>query len=235
MARRIPKTEQTCIKKLANHDLLIHWKRPCWYKKAPLPKDEWNRLPEELLLRQIKVDVEHPGFRVKSFYIITTLLDPHIYSAKDIAGLYYRRWSVELFFRDLKTTTKIEILRCKSPAMIRKELLMHFIAYNAIRHLIYETAHAHEKDPMRLSYKGALQALRQAELYFNEAAHSPQEILRIRENIQDTISRNIIPYRPGRSEPRCLKRRGKPYPLLTRHRHEMIEIKHRSQYRAKAA
>jgi len=235
LARRIPKTEQTCVKKLADNDLIIHWKRPAWYKKAPLPKEEWKQLPKELLLRQIKVTVEQPGFRVKSFYIITTLLDPLIYSAKDIAELYYRRWSVELFFRDLKTTTKMDILRCKSPSMIQKELLMHFIAYNAIRHLIYETSHAYEKDPMRLSYKGALQALRQAELYFNEVAHCPKEILRIRKSMQDTISQNIVPYRPGRSEPRCLKRRSKPYQLLTCHRHEMIEIKHRSKYRAKAA
>ena len=235
LSRRIPKTEQTCVKKLGNNDLLIHWKRPAWYKKAPLPKEEWNQLPEEFLLRQIKVDVEQPGFRVKSFYIITTLLDPLIYSAKDIADLYYRRWSVELFFRDLKTTTKMDILHCKSPAMIRKELLMYSIAYNAIRHLIYETAHAHEKDPMRLSYKGALQALRQAEVYFNRSALCPAEILRIRESLLDSICTNIIPFRPGRTEPRCLKRRAKPYQLLTAPRHEMKEIKHRSKYRAKAA
>jgi len=235
LARRIPKTEQTCIKKLAGNDLLIRWERPVWHKKAPLPKDEWNQLPKELLLRQIKVDVEQPGFRVKSFYIITTLLDPLVYPAKDITELYYRRWSVELFFRDLKTTTKMDILRCKSPAMIRKELLMYFIAYNTIRHLIYETAHAHEKDPMRLSYKGALQALRQAEVYFNRAALCPAEILQIRENLYDSIRTNIIPFRPGRSEPRCLKRRPKPYQLLTQHRHEMNEIKHRSKYRAKVA
>ena len=235
LARRIPKTEQTCIKKLADNDLLIHWKRPAWYKKAPLPKDKWNQLPKELLLRQIKVDVEQSGFRVKSFYIITTLLDPLIYSAKDITELYYRRWSVELFFRDLKTTTKMDILRCKSPSMIRKELLMYFIAYNAIRHLIYETAHVYEKDPMRLSYKGALQALRQAEVYFNRSVLCPSEILRIRENLHDSIGTTIIPFRPGRSEPRCLKRRPKPYQLLTCHRHEMIEIKHRSKYHAKVA
>jgi len=235
LARRIPKTEQTCIKKFANNDLLIRWERPAWYKKAPLPKDEWNQLPKELLLRQIKVDVERPGFRAKSFYIIATLLDPQIHSAQDLAELYYRRWSVELFFRDIKTTTKMDILRCKTPAMIRKEILMYFIAYNAIRHLIYESAHAYEKDPMRLSYKGALQALRQAEVYFNRAALCPPEILQIRENLHDSISANTIPFRPGRSQPRCLKRRPKPYQLLTCHRHEMIEIKHRSKYRAKAA
>ncbi len=235
LARRIPKTEQTCIKKLGDNDLIIHWNRPAWYKKAPLPKEEWNQLPKIFILRQIKVTVDQPGFRVKNFYIITTLLDPQLYPSRDIAELYYRRWSVELFFRDLKTTTKMDILRCKSPEMIQKELLMYFIAYNAIRHLIYEAAHTHEKDPMRLSYKGALQALRQAEGYFNHAADSLKEIRRLRRNLHDSISTQIIPYRPGRSEPRCLKRRPKSYQLLMRPRHEMTEIKHRSKYRAKAA
>lgn len=232
LARRIPKTEQTCVKKLADNDLLIHWERPVWHKKAPLLKEEWSQLPEKLPLRQIKVTVKRPGFRVKSFYIITTLLDSRIYSAQDIAELYYRRWSVELFFRDLKTTTKMDVLRCKSPSMIRKELLMYFISYNAIRHLIHETAREYEKDPMRLSYKGALQALRQAEAYLNRSAHCPTQIRRIRETLHDSIRASIVPCRPGRSEPRCLKRRPKTYQLLTCHRHEMVEIKHRSKYRA---
>lgn len=90
--------------------------------------------------------------------------------------------------------------------MIRKELLMHFIAYNAIRHLIYEVSCTYEKDPMRISYKGALQVLRLLEFYFHEAAYSPQRIRQLREHLHDTIAKNIIPFRSGRSEPRCLKR-----------------------------
>ena len=192
-------------------------------------------MPGELLLRQIKVTVDRPGFRSKSFYIITTLHDSMTYPAKDLAELYLRRWSVELFFRDQKTTLKMEILRCETPDMIRKELLMNLIAYNAIRHLIYEAARAHEKDPMRISFKGALQALRQAEFSLHEAAFSPKEIRRLRERLERAIADDIIPYRPGGSEPRCLKRRPKPFQLLTKPRHEMVEIKHRSKYRAKVA
>jgi hypothetical protein len=235
LARRIPKTDETCVKKLGKDDLLIHWKRPAWHKKAPLPKEEWNQLPKELLLRQIKVTIDRLGFRSKSFYIITTLHDSMTYPAKDLAELYLRRWSVELFFRDQKTTLKMDILRCKTPDMIRKELLMNLIAYNAIRHLIYEAARAHEKDPMRISFKGALQALRQAEFLLHKAAFSPKEIRRLRDHLERVIADDIIPYRPGRSEPRCLKRRPKPFQLLTKPRHEMVEIKHRSKYHAKVA
>ena len=235
LARRIPKTERTCVKKNDKNDLLIHWERPAWYKKAPLPKDEWNQLPKVLLLRQIKVEVKQPGFRTKSFYIITTLLDPANYSAQEIAELYYRRWSVELFFRDQKTTLKMEILRCKSPDMIRKELLMHLIAYNAIRHLIYEAARRHEKDPMRISFKGALQALRQAEFSFHKEAYSPKIISQLKASLHHAIAEKTVPFRPERSEPRCIKRRPKPFQLLTQPRHEMVETKHRGKYDAKAA
>lgn len=235
LARRIPKTEGTCIKKNGKDDLLVHWERPTWYKKAPLPKDEWNQLPKVLLLRQIKVEVRRHGFRTKSFYIITTLLDPVKYSAQDIADLYYRRWSVELFFRDQKTTLKMEILRCKTPPMIRKELLMYLIAYNAIRHLIYEAACKHGKDPMRISYKGALQALRQAEFIFHKEAYSSKIISQLKASLHHSIAEKIVPFRPGRSEPRCIKRRPKPFQLLTQPRHEMVETKHRGKYDAKAA
>ena len=90
----------------------------------------WANLPEELLLRQIKVTVKYPGFRTQKFYIITTLLDAVQYPAEELAELYFKRWDVELFFRDIKTTMGMDILRCQMPEMIRKEILMHFIAYN---------------------------------------------------------------------------------------------------------
>ena len=88
-----------------------------------LSKEDWQALPEKLTLRQIKVVVDNPGFRVQSFYIVTTLTDAQTYSATDIADPYYQRWDVELFFRDIKTTMGMDILRCRTPAMVRKEIM----------------------------------------------------------------------------------------------------------------
>lgn len=122
---------------------------------------EWEALPEKLQLRQIKVIVDQPGFRTKGFYIVTTLLDAEAYPAAEVAEAYFRRWDVELFFRDIKTTMDMDVLRCKSPEMVRKEIAMHLIVYNCIRALIAEAARG--GTARRISFKGALQAVRKWE------------------------------------------------------------------------
>jgi len=167
--------------------------------------------------------------------MVTTLVDDAAYPADELAELYYRRWEVELNFRDLKTTMGMDVLRCKNPAMIRKEIRMHFIVYNAIRHLIYEAAEEYSADPRRIGFKGALQSLRHWEPQLNQARLSRKERFRLISCLYDAIYQNQVPDRPGRREPRCLKRRLKPYQLLTEHRHTMKEIEHRSKYRAEGA
>jgi IS4 transposase len=137
LARRKPVTKGKCVKRIGDNDLLIRRKRPCFQKaKSSFSREELERLPQELLLRQIKVTVSVPGYRVEEFYIITTLLDDALYTAGEITDLYFRRWDVELFFRDLKTTMEMDVLRCMTPSMIRKELQMYFIVYNCIRCLM---------------------------------------------------------------------------------------------------
>jgi len=232
LARRLPVEEKGCRKKIADNDLLIRWPKPVWNKRLAYSREEWEQLPTQLVLRQIKVTVSQPGFRVKSFYIITTLTDPVTYPAEELAELYFRRWEVELNFRDIKTTMGMDILRCKTPAMIRKEILMHFIAYNAIRVLIYEAAEERNADPRRISFKGAVQSLRQWEPHLNQAKLNRSEKFRLISVLYESISQKLIPDRPGRKEPRCIKRRPKSYQYLTTHRREMNEIKHRSKYRA---
>lgn len=235
LARRKPVSASKAIKKLGENDLLIKWKKPAYQKKCAYSREEWEKLPNELVLRQIKVVVAVPGFRVKEFYIVTTLLDNQEYSVDDIAGLYLRRWDVELFFRDIKTTMGMDILRCLSPDMVRKEVLMHFIAYNCIRRLMYEAAEEASVKVREISFKGSLQALRSWEPHLNNSAAGKKERLKMISDLYEAISNNTILQRPGRQEPRCVKRRPKPYQLMTRPRHEMEEIPHRSQYRAKTA
>ena len=112
---------------------------------------------------------------------------------------------------------------------------MHFIAYNSVRMLMYEAAEERGVDVSRLSFKGSLQALRQWEPHLNHAKISKRERFRILSALYDAIAENAVPLRPGRSEPRCVKRRPKPYQLLTTARHLMKETLHRSKYRAKEA
>lgn len=236
LARRIPVTEADAVKVLDKDDLLIQWKKPVRrHKLSSYSQEDWEGLAETLMLRQIKVSVKQPGFRVASFYIVTTLLDAEAYPASEIADLYFQRWDVELFFRDIKITMGMDILRCKTPEMVRKEILMHLIAYNCIRRLMLEAAEKKGVKPRRISFKGSVQALRQWEPHLNQGQMSRDDRAQLIRLLTDSIAGNIAPDRPGRSEPRAVKRRPNHFQLLTAPRHMMKEIQHRSKYRAENA
>jgi hypothetical protein len=230
LARRAPVRAARSLKVLGPDDLLIEWPRPKYTAKLSYSKDAWEDLPEELPLRQIRVTVKHPGFRTQGFYIITTLLDAEQYPAEELAELYFKRWDVELFFRDIKTTMGMDVLRCRTPEMIRKEVSMHFIAYNCVRRLMYEAAEEAAIEVRIVSFKGSLQALRNWEPHLNQAKISKAERFRLISDLYDAMTNMPIKQRPGRSEPRCVKQRPKNYQRMTSPRHEMKVIPHRSKY-----
>lgn len=235
LARRAPVSTADSLKKFGPDDLLITWERPVYNTNLSYSKDAWEELPKELVLRQIKVRVKHPGFRTRWFHIVTSLLDATQYPAEELAELYFKRWDVELFFRDIKTTMGLDILRCRTPEMIRKEILMYFIAYNCVRRLMYEAAEEADLAIRVVSFKGSVQALRSWEPHLNQVKISNAERFRLISDLYNAMTNTPIRQRPGRSEPRCLKRRPKSYQLLTLPRHEMREIPHRSKYRAATA
>ena len=232
LARRTPVSPAGSLKKFGNNDLLIKWERPVYNPILSYSKDTWEELPKELVLRQIKVTVTHPGFRTQGFHIVTTLLDAKRYPAEQIAELYFKRWDVELFFRDIKTTMGLDILRCRTPEMIRKEILMNFIAYNCVRRLMYEAAAEANLEVRVVSFKGSVQALRSWEPHLNQMKISRIDRFRLISDLYDAMTNTPIRQRPGRREPRCLKRRRKNYDLLNSPRHEMRETPHRNNYRA---
>jgi hypothetical protein len=232
LARRAPVRAASSLKRLGSDDLLITWERPVYTANLSYSKEAWAKLPEALLMRQIKVTVPYPGFRTQQFYIVTTLLDAVQYPAEELANLYFQRWDVELFFRDIKTTMGMDILRCLTPEMIRKEVLMYFIAYNCIRRLMYEAAAEVDLESRVVSFKGSLQALRNWEPHLNQVKISKAERFSLISDLYEAMTDTPIRQRPGRSEPRCRKRRPKSYQLLTSPRHEMREIPHRNKYHA---
>jgi len=234
LARRKPVTAANAIKVIGKDDLLIAWSKPKYNKASSYSKSDWEALPENLELRQIKVTVNQTGFRVQAFYIMTTLLDAELYPANEIAELYFERWDVELFFRDIKTTMNMDILRCKSPAMVRKEIMMHLIAYNCIQSLIAEAVRHTSNSVRRISFKGSLQTIRQwsAQLSQDMPDKKRHELMYL---LYQSIAQNVVRERPERSEPRAVKRRPKNHQLLTAPRHEMKVIPHRSKYQAQIA
>ena len=232
LARRAPVRTSGSLKKLGPDDLLITWERPRYNTKLSYSKEAWETLPPELVLRQLKVRVKYPGFRTQWFHIVTTLLDATRYPAEELAELYFKRWDVELFFRDIKMTMGLDILRCRTPEMIRKEILMYFIAYNCVRRLMYEAAKDADIKVRAVSFKGSVQALRSWEPHLNQAKISREERFRLISDLYDAMTNTPIRQRPGRSEPRCLKRRKKNYQLMSSPRHEITVIPHRSKYQA---
>jgi hypothetical protein len=203
-------------KVLGSMDRLVEWVKPQCPKGVD--KDDWASLPAVLTLRIVRIRIEVKGFRVRQYDLVTTLLDASIYTADDLAELYFRRWSVELFFRHIKTTMGMEMLRCKTPRMVRKELRMFIIAHNLIRALMQEAANLYQCDLTRLSFKGTVDTLRQ----FSYAIYAAKDAPRIRARIIDKmlliIASEKVPLRENRSEPRALKKRPKPFQRLMCHR-----------------
>lgn len=234
-SKRIPKSESQALKVLGNDDLLVQWEKPRYSTKSSFSKEQWQKLPETLTLRQIKVSVQNPGFRTQSFYIITTLLDSDKYHSSDIAGLYYQRWDVELFFRDIKTTMGMDILRCKTPDMVTKEILMHLIVYNCIRSLMVAAAIKVKIAPRLISFKETMQALRGWQSIINLTNNSQQQITKTKQLLLQAIANSKLYQRLGRSEPRCVKRRPKNHQLMTVQRSQMKELPHRGKKCAKHA
>jgi hypothetical protein len=161
--------------------------------------------------------------------LVTTLLDPQAYPAEELARLYARRWQIELWFRDLKTSLGMEVLRCKSPKMLHKELEMFFIAYNLLRALMAQAALIHQVPLQRLSFKGTTDSVRQFSVAIAQARSHKQQKQLIA-HLLKIIAGDQVPERPGRREPRAVKRRPKPYPLLNRPRRQFKEIPHRNRY-----
>ena len=149
--------------RLGKHDRLFTWRKP-QHKPRYLPHTLWQRIPPELSVRVLRFQLRVPGFRPESVTLVTTLTDAQAYPAQELAHLDARRWRMELWFRDLKTTLGMEVLRCQSPKMLHKELEMFFIAYNLIRALATEAAAIYEVPVDRISFKGTVDATSQYSL-----------------------------------------------------------------------
>ena len=207
-----------------------------WFKTSARPDwiddETWRAMPKTLTIREITIEISTPGFRTQHVVVATTLLDPKAFPKQAFAELYRRRWSVELFLRDLKTTMGMEILRCKSPAMIHKELTMHFIVYNLLRNAMLDASLKHRRTPSEISFKASLATLRQWAPHFASLHAKPRTRSQLYRQLLHTLASNRLPYRPDRVEPRAKKRRPKNYQLLTEPRRDFKESPHRNKYHA---
>jgi hypothetical protein len=215
-------------KPLGKNDRLFIWLKPP-EKPSWLPQSWWMKIPAQLTVRVLRFSLACRGYRPQSVTLVTTLLDPKAYPAQDIAQLYVRRWKIELWFRDIKTSMGMEVLRCKSPGMVHKELEMFFIAYNLIRCLMVQAGADSDVELDRVSFKGTVDSVRQFSLAIAQARSKTKQRQLILE-LLGVIARDQVPERPGRREPRAVKRRPKAFPLLNKPRDKFKEIFHRNRY-----
>jgi hypothetical protein len=203
-------------RRLGPGDHVVTWAKPArpdWLDVAT-----YRGLPDALALREVRVRVPQRGFRTKAVVVVTTLLDADVYAAGEMALLYRRRWQAELDLRSLKATLGMDVLRCKSPVMVRQEVWAHLLAYNLIRGVLAEAAAGLGCAPQELSFTGAWQATRAFAERLLEA--NGEGFVALYEWLLITIGASQVGDRPDRVEPRARKRRPKPYPLLTEPRGE---------------
>jgi hypothetical protein len=215
-------------RRLGRGEGLFVWTK-AYQQSEILSAKQWALLPAQITVRILRFTAAIRGFRGRRITLVTTLLDPKLYPTQELVGLYARRWRLELCLRDLKTTMGMEQLRCKSPDMAEKELLAYLIAHNLIRCVIAQAVALHQVDLERVSFKGSVDALRQ---YSDAIAQARNRKMRrqLWEDLLLNLARDLIPYRPNRTEPHAVKRRPKPYPLLNKPRRKFKEIAHRNRY-----
>lgn len=190
------------IRQLGKWDQIVEWRRPVIRPKW-MTAEQFAALPKTLLVRELKYRIREKGCRVREVILVTTLLDAERYPASEIAALYGLRWRVELDLRDLKITLGLDVLKGHSVDVVMKEVQVYALVYNLVRLVMLKAAERQKVSPDRISFIDALRWLQLSK---------PDQ----------TLPQLVVnPRRPGRVEPRCVKRRRKAYTLMTRPRHEL--------------
>lgn len=193
--------------------------KPRW-----MTQQQFDALPDTLTVRIIRVKIRDASRRVKQVVLVTTLLNKKHYPAKAIAGLFGRRWEIETDFAHIKTTMSMDVLAAHKPQTIIKEMWGHMLGYNLIRSMMWEAGNRHNINPLRLSFKGAIQEV-MAFGPLTTTACARGKSSRYAHLLRH-IATHKIPNRPGRQEPRVKKRRPKQYPLMTKPRPQLREELH---------
>jgi hypothetical protein len=195
---------------LGRSDCVVEWIKPT--RPEWMTEEEYDLYPNVMKVRILEYEVSIPGFRTNAVTLSTSMLDVESCSAADLASLYGGRWHVETDIRSIKCDLKMDVLRCKTPAMVEKEAWIHFLAYNLIRRTMARGADAAGLSPRDVSFKGALQTM----TAFQDALRwsEKEERRRLWKELLTAIVGHRVGDRPGRVEPRANKRRPKPTRFL---------------------
>jgi hypothetical protein len=204
---------------LGQRDHIAEWRKPTcppW-----MAQEEYDGLPDTLFVREFIIDIDGREGGKEQAVVISTMTDPTI-PQKELSDLYWRRWNCELDLRAIKQSMHLDVLRCKTPDMVKKEIYAHLLAYNLLRGVMVESAKRKDIQPRQLSVKGAMQAVES----FTPAMMSISESEVLYDAFMTTVSAHRVGNRPGRQEPRVVKRR---------HSWRQMMVKPRNQYHRKLA
>jgi hypothetical protein len=180
---------------------------------------DYQQLPETVTIREIQYRVEPKGFRPQEVALAATLPDAEAYPIEDLTELHLRRWDIELDFRYLKTRMQMDVLRGQTPSMVRKEIYTRLLACNLVRSVIWEAATSRGVSVDRISITGTIQHILSVRDVSLGGHRHMRDFLYAR--LLDLAAGQTVPYRPGRVEPRVVKRRPKPHKLMTRPRDQL--------------
>jgi hypothetical protein len=210
------KTDFCKTQRLGKGDQLVEWTRP--QRPTWMDQSTYGRIPRSITLRLVEVQVHEPGFRAESLLVVTTLTDTKAYPREEIAELYRQRWLAELDIRAIKKTMGMDVLRCKTPAMVRKEMWTCLLAYNLIRKAMLQAACEGGLSPRELSFTTAMQTIAAS---FGTLASADKELAtRLFAAQVSSLVEQTVGNRPNRVEPRAVKRRAQPIARLTKPRDE---------------
>jgi len=200
--QRAGRPKSQWIERLGPCDQLVRWFKP---KNKPrwMTRQAYDALPDSLVLRELRHHVHRKGFRSQTITLVTTLLDPRRYPAEELADQYRSRWHIEVNFRHLKQTMKMDVLKCQTVDGVLKELAVFTLVYNLVRRVMLRAARRQDVPPDRISFIDALRWLTHA-----RDTNEPIDLI---------VNRK----RPDRAEPRVIKRRRKQYPLMKRPREQL--------------
>ena len=193
------------VRSLGKADQIVVWLKNPQSKPRWMSVEQFSALPDEITVRELRYEVHQKGFRTKTVTLVTTLLDADVYSFTDLAELYHRRWEIETNFGHVKTTMKMDVLKCKTVDGVLRELQVFALIYNLIREVMLQAAKQQGVPVNRISFIDAMRWL--------DAAQFGDELSRL----------VVLPDRPNRYEPRVKKRRPKQYKLMNKPRKQLKE------------
>jgi hypothetical protein len=191
------------LRRIGVQDQVVAWLKNPKGKPRWMTTEQFISLPDEITVRELRYQVHQKGFRTKTITLVTTLLDDSIYSLPEIAALYQRRWEIETNFGHVKTTMKMDVLKCRTVDGVLRELHVFGMIYNLVRQVMVEAALRQHVAVNRISFIDALRWLQSAQ---------PGD---------DLSGLVVVPERPDRYEPRVRKRRPKEYKLMTKPRKQL--------------